>query len=390
MKKKRLLFVHEQLGFLGGAEQYLFNLASALKETWELSLIYQSGTGEGEEAFHALFDHVEQRDFSAPGEEWGSPPHLVYLHKCHHFSMVQAVKNWGVPTVRMVHDHDLYCMRSYRYSPWSRKVCEKKAGGACLFPCLAPVQRDRQALLGVSWKSWKAHLDLLHLDQQLDGFFVGSQFMKKELILQGYAPHKIHVFPPIPKPLPIHVSSDFSDENVVVFAGQILRGKGLDSLLRALAQVTVPFKLVVMGRGSHEQACRDCVTALKLEDRVEFCGFLSQENMVEHYRHASCLVFPSLWPEPFGAVGLEVMRWGIPVVGYDVGGVGDWLVDGVSGYLVPWKEEKILAEKIQFLLENKEEARALGKKAQAFVEREFDYTRTLLEQQQLLHKWGES
>jgi glycosyltransferase involved in cell wall biosynthesis len=42
-----------------------------------------------------------------------------------------------------------------------------------------------------------------------------------------------------------------------------------------------------------------------------------------------------VWPEPFGLVGLEAGAFGVPAVAYDVGGIGEWLTEGVNGWLAP-------------------------------------------------------
>ncbi|HEV3331393.1 MAG TPA: glycosyltransferase, partial [Bryobacteraceae bacterium] len=47
------------------------------------------------------------------------------------------------------------------------------------------------------------------------------------------------------------------------------------------------------------------------------------------------LAVPSLWPEPFGLVGIEAGAWGVPAVGYAVGGIPDWLIPGETGELAP-------------------------------------------------------
>jgi glycosyltransferase involved in cell wall biosynthesis len=47
------------------------------------------------------------------------------------------------------------------------------------------------------------------------------------------------------------------------------------------------------------------------------------------------LVVPSLWPEPLGLIGLEAAACGVPAAAFDVGGIGEWLRDGVNGHLAP-------------------------------------------------------
>jgi glycosyltransferase involved in cell wall biosynthesis len=69
-----------------------------------------------------------------------------------------------------------------------------------------------------------------------------------------------------------------------------------------------------------------------------------QAQIAGHYRDASLAVMSSLWPEPFGAAGLEAMRCGLPVVAFDAGGIREWLLDGVNGFLVPWMDRDAFAK----------------------------------------------
>jgi glycosyltransferase involved in cell wall biosynthesis len=69
---------------------------------------------------------------------------------------------------------------------------------------------------------------------------------------------------------------------------------------------------------------------------------------------------PSLWPEPFGLVGIEALAAGRPVVASATGGVGDWLADGVNGLLVRPGDAPALAGALNELLDDPARQRAMG------------------------------
>jgi glycosyltransferase involved in cell wall biosynthesis len=66
---------------------------------------------------------------------------------------------------------------------------------------------------------------------------------------------------------------------------------------------------------------------------ADFVGWVGAERRLELLRLADALVVPSLWPEPFGMVGVEAASFGVPAVAYSVGGIVDWLRPGVNGEL---------------------------------------------------------
>jgi len=130
----------------------------------------------------------------------------------------------------------------------------------------------------------------------------------------------------------------------------------------------------VLGSGSHQGACEALARQLGIEDRVEFPGFVPFEKMAGYYREATLVAVPSVWPEPIATIGLEVLRYGLPVVGFDAGGIRDWLRDGETGFLIPWMDLRAMAEKMDFLFARKDEARRLGEQGRAFVNREYAFT----------------
>ncbi len=177
--------------------------------------------------------------------------------------------------------------------------------------------------------------------------------MRNELLRNGFDVRKIEIHPPVPRAGDPSVRSNFSDKNLIFYAGQIIRGKGVDVLLRALALVTMPFECIILGEGSHKEYCEKLSVKLGLQDRVRFLGFVPQEQLQEFYKECSVVAISSIWPEPFATIGMEAMRYGLPVVAFDVGGISDWLVDGQNGYLVPASDCTAYAERLERLLRDK-------------------------------------
>jgi glycosyltransferase involved in cell wall biosynthesis len=119
--------------------------------------------------------------------------------------------------------------------------------------------------------------------------------------------------------------------------GRLTRLKGGDLLLpavRAAAErVGRPLGVRFAGDGPEEAALR--TLARRLGVKAEFFGWCPGPRLAELRVEADVLAVPSVWPEPFGLVGIEAGCQGLPAVGFALGGIPDWLVPGVSGESAP-------------------------------------------------------
>ena len=370
-----LLFVHERLGSFGGAESNLFATASELRRRGhEVGLFTQQNTGRNEAAWNAVFrEHVYRLGedcIEAVSERF--PFEAAYVHKWEDLPSMERLLDCGRPLVRMVHDHDIYCMRSYRYHPLTRNICHRPLGARCIFPCLAPLQARRGSFPPVRWASFFKKRRELELARRFPHTVVATRYMRDELLLNGFAPDSIEVHPYAPLPAE-PLRSGFSERNLLVFAGQLIRGKGVDVMLRALAKVPTRFECIILGEGSHRAKCERLCAELGLSDRVSFQGFIPAAEIRAYYQEATAVLVPSVWPEPMGLVGLEAMQYGLPVVGFDVGGIREWLHDGETGFLVPCMDTDGFAAAIDTLLKDKNKARAMGERGLAYAERDYSF-----------------
>lgn len=373
----KLLYVHESFGSLGGAEANVLITATEMRRRGHsVALWTQRSTGRGEEGWTKTFGdnvwYLGEDDLTAVRAAFS--PDVVYVHKWDHLPSLAELGESGLPLIRMVHDHDIYCLRSYRYNVFTRQVCQRKASPFCVFPCLAMVKRNRDGWLPFKWVSYFDKRREMKLNRRFHRFLVVTEYMRRELELNGFDPTRIETFPPVPR-AGESISPSFSSRNLLIYAGQIIRGKGVDVLLRSLARVKTKFELVILGDGNQRAECEKLAVTLGLSDRVRFVGFVPQAELKAYYRDASAVLISSVWPEPIATIGLEVMRHGLPVIAFDAGGISDWLIDGQNGRLVKWADTAAYAAAVDEVLQDKVKAREWGAAGLELVSERYDFDR---------------
>ena len=115
---------------------------------------------------------------------------------------------------------------------------------------------------------------------------------------------------------------------LVLFVGSQYRLKGLEFAIKALAQMRTSARLLVVG-GDTAAPFKRLAEQLGVSDRVIFAGARTDLPMI--YPAADAFVFPTLY-ETFALVCLEAMASGLPVLASPVGGIEDYLRDGVNGF----------------------------------------------------------
>jgi glycogen synthase len=165
------------------------------------------------------------------------------------------------------------------------------------------------------------------------------------------------------------------DEKLVLFVGRMVTEKGAQVLIDAAPRVLSAWpkaRFVIVGGGwtGHLSAQ---ATALGLGNRVDFTGFVSEEDLRKLYGAADVAVFPSLY-EPFGIVALEAMATGTPVVTSDVGGLREVLRHGENGIVTWANNADSLAWGILEVFRNPEAAQLRAKAAFAEIKTKYTWT----------------
>src|SRR5262249_14961413 len=143
---------------------------------------------------------------------------------------------------------------------------------------------------------------------KVDAYIALSEFGRQELVTGGLPAEKIAVKPNFVHPAP---AMGKGDSGYALFVGRLAQEKGVSTLLAAWKQLAAEIPLKIIGEGPLAEIVR---TATKESSAIEWLGRVTRERVTELMQHASLLIFPSVWYEPFGMSAIEAFAVGLPVV----------------------------------------------------------------------------
>ncbi len=161
--------------------------------------------------------------------------------------------------------------------------------------------------------------------------------------------------------------------------GRLVPKKGFYILLRAVARLSIPFRLDVVGDGSERASLSGLAAALELRDRVAFLGAATHDMLPSIYAESHAVVVPSVQDETGDRDGLpnvvlEAMASERPVAASDVGAIGSAVAGGETGLLVPPGDVAALAQALEAIADPAVR-NAMGHASRLRVERDYELGR---------------
>lgn len=176
-------------------------------------------------------------------------------------------------------------------------------------------------------------------------FMTVSESTKKDLVSWGIPPTRITVVHNGVDTIPTKVQKE--KKKTVIFLGALAKDKGIEDALKAFAIMNkkdagLQFWIVGGGSPDYLKELKRQAKNLAIEKRIKFWGFVENKKKFELLAKSHILLNPSV-REGWGLVNIEANASGTPVVGYNVPGIRDSVIDGKTGLLSEYGNYKELA-----------------------------------------------
>lgn len=283
---------------------------------------------------------------------------VVHCHTWYsHFGGILAKLNYGIPLV--ITTHSLEPLR-----PWKREQLGKGYDFTCWVEKTAIEMAD--AVIAVSEETKRDILKLFKVNPK-----------KVHIIHNGIDTKEYH---PIHDPKSVSALNIDLSKPYVLFVGRITRQKGIIHLVNAIQFMDKNFQIVLCaGAPDTPKIAQEIKThILRIQKKrpgvIWVDSVLDTHTKIALYSHSALFCCPSIY-EPFGIINLEAMACQVPVVASAVGGIKEVVQNGITGALVPVRQERKspfepinpkafsrkLAEKINELMRNEPLRKQMGR-----------------------------
>ncbi|MCY7315900.1 MAG: glycosyltransferase family 4 protein [Rubrivivax sp.] len=269
------------------------------------------------------------------------PADIAHLHCIYHHlspAILPLLAARGVPAVLTAHDLKIACP-AYKMLTHDG-ICERCKDGSVINVVRHRCVRGSLAASAIVAVESGLHRSLNTWQRHLAAVVCPSRFFLEKFVAWGWRREQLlHI------PNWVDASTfepRFEPGRHVLYFGRLAPEKGVATLIRAAHQARVALRIV--GTGPEESTLRALVT--EMGNTAEFVGYRSGQALHDEIRAARAVVLPSEWYENAPMSVLESMALGTVVIGADIGGIGEIVEHGKTGWLFASGDVSALAERL--------------------------------------------
>ena len=312
----RIAVTNHHCMIVGGTESYLNQVIPLLEQAGHLVKFFHEAEPIG------TATPIYATDSSADWSKLASfLPDVIFNHGL--ASSAQEFELSDIaPVVHFAHNYHGTCISGEKTRKWpSPAACNRRFGIPCISQYLPRHCGGWNPFVMISdYQTQSARHSAM---QRARVVVTGSHHMAGEYKRNGMS--NIQVAPLFASPNRVQLPEPDLASFRILFAGRMTAIKGPEILAQAAALIRDrPVTLTLAGDGP------DRARLQQRYPNANVPGWLSQQDLSAMAAQHHVFAMPSVWPEPFGLVGLEL---GLPVTAFRVGGIPDWLTDGDNGTL---------------------------------------------------------
>lgn len=276
-------------------------------------------------------------------------PDIVHVGHLSHLStgiVGVARREFQVPVVLTLHDYWMSCFRGQLVDP-GLKPCDGPSDEKC-HKCAAHSYKDLAPPQAI--EVYRKHMAGVLTD--VDAFLAPSHTIERFFLDQGIPASKL-LYSPYGFPQGIDTTERRLAEHGEVrfgFLGRVIPVKGVALLLNAFRRTRGPARLRIHGStNGHAAFLQELAGG---DARIEICGPYENDRVADVLAGLDAVVVPSLWRENAPLVIQEAQLARLPVITSNVGGMAEFVRDGIDGYHFPLGDESALAAVLQGIIDD--------------------------------------
>ncbi|MBI2416180.1 MAG: glycosyltransferase family 4 protein [Candidatus Kerfeldbacteria bacterium] len=295
-------------------------------------------------------------------------PDVAHIHNIYHQispAILKTLHQHGIPIVQTLHDYKLLCPNYRMFT--QGQVCERCNGhnyyNAVRYNCLKNSRSaSAVAMLEMYW-----HKAIRAYEKNVNCFISPSQFLHDKVLAWHEQVQHITVLPNFITLTGI--TPHYQHDHYILYAGALVKEKGIDLLLDSFAKNRYSFSLFVAGAGGDRSLQVMIKQAQNIGNTVKLLGELSAGALSQVTRQAMAVVVPSRYYENYPYSVLEAFAHGKPVLGANIGGIPELVHPGSTGWLFTANNQASLTTALQNIEHTTSPALVqLGKQARHWVE----------------------
>jgi len=293
---------------------------------------------------------------------------IVHIHG---LSIIEAIEYFlsRYKVMRTMHEPRMVCPGYGKFWVSDKRPCTVRYGLHCFYHAYTQKCFRSRKPVNVFRDYKRTEFEVKDASRRYAAILTMSEYIRDEAIFGGIPQERVICNPHFTKfKLPYLAFS--GEQKKFLFVGRLIEHKGVYQLLAAIQSILQKNSKVllhIVGDGPLYNYVTAFIEKSRLHGRIILDKWKSSSEISELMKESYCVLFPSIYPEAFGLVGIEAAMHSKPVIAFNRGGVSTWLKHNFNGFLLNEVSSDSLSTSIQEMIDDRLLHEEMSKNAWEFA-----------------------